>query len=610
MSRAAAIVFGLLVAATFAAFFVAQRIKNTPSVVQRLRMSPFFSPNGDGRFDRARITFRLKQGDDVTVTVLDADGDPVRTLLDDRHISAYQPLNPPLRWDGRDDQGRIVPDGLYRIRITLRGQGRSVAPQRSIRKDTTPPRPVVTSMGPDPHYGPELLPRPDGKAAVAHFQAAPKYRPRALLFRTSPAAPRLVLDQALKPGDTSWAWDGTADGRSVSPGTYLVVLEWRDQAGNVGTSAPLDQAGLPILNRGRLRGRGGITVRYLAAQAPAEPVKARDPLQLGVDSRQKRYTWDIRRLGAPGPRNRGGPKTKPIVTTSAPGGQSGVYLFEVHTRDRATRVPFAVQARRPVAGTAAKPRGVLVLLPFVTWQGRNPVDDDGDGAPNLLDLGGPVRLRRPAAGDGLPAGFADHEAPMLLWLDRTGRRYDLTTDAALLAGRGPQLIGHKGVLIPGDARWLPMRVRQQLRAFARGGGTVVSLGTDSLRRTVQLDDQQRLTEPSAPKATDLFGARLRPLVEHQTDLEIFQDDQIQLFAGTGGLIPRVPAWEASRVGNEADMVANAVTVDPPGQTVVVAARFGKGLVIRPGFPTFAQRVNANDPAVSELMARMWTLLSR
>jgi hypothetical protein len=611
MSRAAAILFGLLVAATFAAFFVAQRIKNTPSVVQRLMMSRFFSPNGDGRFDRARITFRLKEGDDVTVTVLNAAGDPVRTLLDDKHIPAYQPLNPALRWDGRDGEGRMVPDGLYRIRITLRGQGRSVAPQRSIRKDTTPPRPVVTSMGPDPHYGPELLPRPDGRAAVAHFQAAPKYRPRAMLFRTSPGRPRLVLEQALKAGDTAWSWDGTRDGRRASPGTYLAVLEWRDQAGNVGTSVPLDKAGLPVLDRGRLRGRGGITVRYLAAQAPAEPVKARDPLQLAVDSRQKRFSWDIRRLGTPQPRKRGGPKTKPIVTTAAPGGTSGVYLFEVRTRDRATRVPFAVQARRSIAGTAARPRGVLVLLPFVTWQGRNPVDDDGDGAPNLLDLDQPARLRRPAAGDGLPAGFAEHEAPMLLWLDRTGRSYDITTDAALLAGRGPQLAGHKGVLIPGDARWLPTRVRQQLRAFARRGGTVVSLGTDSLRRTVQLDDRHRLTEPSEPKATDLFGARLRPLAEHETNLEIFQDDEIQLFAGTGGLIPAVPAWEATeRVGSEADQVANAVTVDPPGRTVVVAARFGKGLVIRPGFPSFAQRANANDPAVSELMARMWTLLSR
>jgi hypothetical protein len=253
---------------------------------------------------------------------------------------------------------------------------------------------------------------------------------------------------------------------------------------------------------------------------------------------------------------------------------------------------------------------VVVLLPAMTWQGRNPVDDEGDGAPNLLDAGGPARLRRLMAGSGLPAGFEQREAPMLVWLDRTGRRYDLTTDAALLERQGPALEGHKGVLIPGDARWLPGAVRRQLRAFVRGGGTVVSLGIDSLRRTVRVDARGRMVAPSPPRATDLFGSRLRPLVSRPTDLENFQDD-IALFAGTGGLLSAVPAWEETAAsGREADLVANGVTVTPPGRSVFFAARFGEGLVIRPGFPDFAARLDHADPAVTALMARMWTLLSR
>ncbi len=96
---------------------------------------------------------------------------------------------------------------------------------------------------------------------------------------------------------------------------------------------------------------------------------------------------------------------------------------------------FAVQARKSIAGTRAKPRGVLVVLPYVTWQGRNPADDDGDGAPNTLDLGVPVRPaadhgRRRAAGRASPSS----EAPLLRWLDRNGKRYDITTDLALAAG--------------------------------------------------------------------------------------------------------------------------------------------------------------------------------
>ena len=74
---------------------------------------------------------------------------------------------------------------------------------------------------------------------------------------------------------------------------------------------------------------------------------------------------------------------------------------------------------------------MLVVLPYVTWQGRNAADDDGDGAPNTLDLGVPVRPVRIMAGDGLPAGFAEQEGQLLRWLDRNGKRYDITTDLAL-----------------------------------------------------------------------------------------------------------------------------------------------------------------------------------
>jgi hypothetical protein len=404
----------------------------------------------------------------------------------------------------------------------------------------------------------------------------------------------------------------------VSPGTYLAVPEWRDAAGNVGTSVPLDAQGLPVPARspaGPPAGKGGITVRYIGARPPIAPVKARDTVQIAVDARQKRYSWNVRRIGEPQPRKRSGrPKTTAFVTFGAPGGASGVYLFEARTRTHATRIPLVVQARQSIAGTAAKPRGVLVLMPLITWQGRNPVDDDGDGAPNLLDLGVPVRPFRIMAGDGLPQGFTENEAPLLQWLDRSGKRYDITTDMGLLVGTGPRLTGHHGVLIAGDARWLPGRVRADLRTFVRGGGTVVSLGTDSLRRTVGLDATGRLVRPSAPRPTDLFGARLDPVVAQPTNIEVFQDDPaLKLFEGGGGLFTNVAAWERTvAMGHEADLLSNAVTQSPPGKSVIVGARFGKGLVIRPGFPAFASRLTQStpDPAISALMARPWTLLSR
>lgn len=620
--RAAVVVFGVLVVATFAAFFIAQRLKNAPSVVQGLKIDtgvhqkgdpPAFSPNGDGRRERARITFRLKKADDVTVHILNADGDQVRKLYD-KHLDAYTFVKPSIVWDGRDGRGQLLPDGRYRVAITLAHLGRTVISQRTILLDTTPPKPRVRSIGPSKSYGPELLPEPGGAPAQVHFLPAQRSA-TAQVFKTAPGTPRLVRTDPIDQGREEWDWDGTNDaGRKVSPGTYLVVLQWRDPAGNRGTSVPLDAKGLPILDRGRLPGHGGVTVRYLGAQTPATAAAAGQKVQVFVDARRARYSWSLHRVGQTAVRAHStNPKTTENVHFTAPGGTSGVYVFTAHTATRQTRVVLPVQSTQSVAGTAAKPKGVLVVLPYTTWQGENTGDDDGDGAPNTLDLGGPVRPVRIWAGDGLPADFAGTEAPLLQWLDRNHHNYDVTTDLALAAGKGPALAGHHGVLIPGDARWLPAKVRASLRAFARAGGTVVSTGTDSLRRSVGLDGKGRLARPTPERAVDLFGARIGAVTTKATDLTVFDDDKtIDLFKNSGGVLKGVESWEpTAREGAYAKPASSAVTDEANGsKTVVVAVRFGRGLVLRPGFPSFAQRLSANtDPATTALMARMWTLLS-
>jgi hypothetical protein len=622
--RAQVVVFAVLVVAAFAAFFIAQRLKNAPSIVQALQIdtgarvkgdTPAFSPNGDGRRERARITFRLKKADDVTVHILNADGDQVRKLYD-KHLKAYTFVSPSLVWDGRDDHGQMLPDGRYRVSITLAHLGRTVISQRTILLDTTPPKPRVRSIGPSRAYGPEVLPEAGGAPAQVHFLPAQR-NAIAQVFKTSPGTPRLVRTGRIAQGAKEWDWDGTNDaGRKVSPGTYLVVLQWRDPAGNRGTSVALDAKGLPILDRGKLPGHGGVTVRYLGAQTPATAVVAGQAVPITVDARTQRYSWSVHRVGQNAVRaHSAASKTAPGVSFAAPGGTSGVYVFTAHTATRSTRVVFPVQAAQPTAGTAASPKGMLMLLPYATWQGQNTGDDDGDGAPNTLDLGGPVRPVRYWAGDGLPVGFADQEAPMVQWLDRHHHQYDVTTDLALAAGKGPALTGHQGVLIPGDARWLPAKVRAALRAFARAGGVVVSLGTDSLRRSVGLDAHGRLAKPTPERSVDLFDAQIGRVTTKTTDLTVFDDDRtIDLFKSSGGVLGGVSSWEATaRAGTAyAKPASSAVTDEASGsKTVVVAARFGKGLVIRPGIPGFAQRLSANtDPATTALMARMWTLLSR
>ena len=103
-TRLRIVVFALLVVATFAAFFVVQRIKREPPDVRKARITPLFSPNGDGRDEKATASFVLEQPETITVRVLDEEGNVVDTLMANRHAAAHKRLK--VTWDGRDADGR------------------------------------------------------------------------------------------------------------------------------------------------------------------------------------------------------------------------------------------------------------------------------------------------------------------------------------------------------------------------------------------------------------------------------------------------------------------------------------------------------------------------
>src|SRR5205085_1672209 len=140
---------------------------------------------------------------------------------------------------------------------------------------------------------PEILPEPDGRPAEIHFRTPTTREPtEVFVYRTDPA-PGLVAQLPARPGQTTVTWDGTVRGRKVRPGTYVVALRTRDQAGNVGTSPATLPPRAPYGTK--LAGRGGITVRYLGAEALLEPTVAGSPVTFGIDARRQPYAWDLRR---------------------------------------------------------------------------------------------------------------------------------------------------------------------------------------------------------------------------------------------------------------------------------------------------------------------------
>jgi hypothetical protein len=211
--------------------------------------------------------------------------------------------------------------------------------------------------------------------------------------------------------------------------------------------------------------------------------------------------------------------------------------------------------------------------------------------------------------NGLPQDLVERVAPLLISLDRQRLRYDLTTDLALASGDGPQLEGHRGVILAGDERWLPGKVQRDLRTYVRRGGRVASFGTDSLRRDVRVTPN-RLREPTTAAPVDAFGFEARPLVRGDVALTV-ADDEIDLFRGDvfggTGVFEGFRAFEPLAPPQDARVLAQATTEG--GQAAILAARLGRGLVVRVGLPEFASRLSqpGNESA---LVKRTWELLAR
>lgn len=86
---------------------------DTPPVVNVRREPEFISPNGDGIQDEAVVSYAVVAPVTVTLTVKTEAGAVVR-MLQRAHAAAEETA---LVWDGRDDEGVLVPDGIYWLEI-------------------------------------------------------------------------------------------------------------------------------------------------------------------------------------------------------------------------------------------------------------------------------------------------------------------------------------------------------------------------------------------------------------------------------------------------------------------------------------------------------------
>jgi len=230
VKRASVVAFAVLIAATLLGLVIAQRLRHSDPVVIGVRRTAAFSPIGTGPRSAA-LSFWIRRFDRVDVAVVDSRGDFVDT------IAAAKPVPGRTRvrfyWDGRDDSGRLVPDGRYRFRLGLARQGRSLVLPQAVRLDTQPARPVVRRLTPAHGIGPVLLP---GPASVTGLVGGTKGRSlESIVVRTDLATPKIVQRSAMAASDRRVEWNGLVAGRTAPDGVYMLGVAQTDSAGNRGT---------------------------------------------------------------------------------------------------------------------------------------------------------------------------------------------------------------------------------------------------------------------------------------------------------------------------------------------------------------------------------------
>jgi len=210
----------VLLAATAAAFAVTERLKLERSPITGTRVDRVFSPVCECARDLAVISFVLRKPSEVTVDVIDAEGERVRTLVRGRDESAGRVS---YTWDGRDEMDRVVAEGRYRPRVQIREHGRTIVLPNPIRVDTTPPRIRIARVRPR-----VFSPDGDGRSDRVTVRYEVDENARAMLLVDGT---RRVLGR-FREHRGRLAWFGRVNGRPVRPGIYELRLRALDRAGN------------------------------------------------------------------------------------------------------------------------------------------------------------------------------------------------------------------------------------------------------------------------------------------------------------------------------------------------------------------------------------------
>lgn len=184
----------------------------------------FFSPNGDSVQDTTTVTSIANYEESAwTVSVRDGGGTAVRTQTGSGAAVSFT-------WDGRNDGGSVVADGVYTMRIDASvGSGTAYA-TTSTTLDVTPPAIAIASPASGYTVSNVYL---NGGTTVAPTGSVADTNLKDWSFSTGVgAAPATWSRLATSTRGVTNASFGTWDTTSLANGTYAFRLDSTDKAGN------------------------------------------------------------------------------------------------------------------------------------------------------------------------------------------------------------------------------------------------------------------------------------------------------------------------------------------------------------------------------------------
>jgi hypothetical protein len=205
------ILVAALLVATATAFAVTEHLKLADSPVINTQFAARFSP----KLVEERIGFRLRREEDISLDIADSDGRIVKHAVG---TGVFGQAYHQFAWDGRDDDGQIVPDGTYRVQLTLKDENRTIEFPQPITVDSTPPTIEVALKN--------QVFSPDGDGQADHFDFIYRFGEQAwgILYVDG----KRVGKTFRKKANGRYPWYG----KGKKPGEYRLALGAVDIAGN------------------------------------------------------------------------------------------------------------------------------------------------------------------------------------------------------------------------------------------------------------------------------------------------------------------------------------------------------------------------------------------